>query len=121
MPLIENVKQYTLSDLRWLAAQDVTPEAKEMLQDEIKRREASHGNPIFGGSTSTPPDLKPYLTITIERPWPELQEMRDLLAGAASLLKEKLTPDTGQLRTQWDRDVDEWLIAATPLFEEEER
>lgn len=41
MPLIENVKQYTLSDLRWLAAQDVTPEAKEMLQDEIKRREAS--------------------------------------------------------------------------------
>lgn len=41
MPLIENVEQYTLSDLRWLAAQDVTPEARELLQAEIKRRETS--------------------------------------------------------------------------------
>ena len=51
---------------------------------------------------------------------PGLDEARDLLASAAALLKDKLTPDDGQLRTQWDRDVDEWLIAATPLFEEEQ-
>ena len=50
---------------------------------------------------------------------PALQEMRALLAEAAVLLKDKLTPNEGQLRTQWDRDVDEWLMAATPLFEDE--
>ena len=48
----------------------------------------------------------------------DLAELRTLLAGAASLLKDKLTPDTGQLRTQWDRDVDEWMVAAAPLFQE---
>ena len=72
----------------------------------------STGCPIFGGSTSTIPLAGSERSIT---------EMRDLLAGAAALLKDKWTPDEGQLRTQWDRDVDEWLIAATPLFEEEER
>lgn len=50
----------------------------------------------------------------------EVRLCRTLLADAAALLKDKLTPDTGQLRTQWDRDVDEWLVVAAPLFAEAE-
>ncbi len=53
------------------------------------------------------------------RGFPNAQEMRDLLAEAASLLRDKHTPDHGQLRTQWDQDVDEWLLAVKPLIQEE--
>lgn len=35
--------------------------------------------------------------------------IESLLSEAAELLAQQHTPDTGQLRTAWDRECDEWV------------
>ena len=51
----------------------------------------------------------------------EAQRLAEVLGEAKELLLQAHEPDQGQLRTQWDKDVDEWIKKAAHSGEGEKR
>ena len=51
----------------------------------------------------------------------EARRLAEVLDEAKELLLQAHEPDQGQLRTQWDKDVDEWIKKAAHSGEGEKR